>query len=192
VANWGYNRTVSGRAQWLLVAWALVLLALVATVRIATAELEEARLTWYGEAFRGGPLYCDPSGSVRYNPDDPTVVATAQARWRCGDVLEVCGTSCVTVTVLDRCGGCMPGQHVDLSRAAWQEAGGVDYGTVRRVEAGGGQELSSEERVESMAPTRLPSTGAVTAGNLSTVLVVLGSVGVGAILVGVLGSWVRR
>ena len=83
------------------------------------------RLTYYGEEFRGGKLYCRGYGN--YDPNDPTGAATRDPT--CGQQLRVCGSACVVVTVRDRCGGCGE-RHIDLSEAAWLAAGGEDWGTV--------------------------------------------------------------
>ena len=95
--------------------------------RTPTATLAAAtyRVTWYGEAFRGGPLWCEAYGS--YDPDDPTTVAAGpDAMLPCGTRLDLCGVGvagqCIDVVVKDRCGGC--GEwHLDVSHAAWEMLG---------------------------------------------------------------------
>lgn len=95
----------------------------------STPEPVVYRLTWYGEEFRGGPLYCGSDVYGYYDPDDPTTVAGVH-EFACGTRLELCAETCIRVVVKDACGGCGYG-HLDVSRAAWQELGRPDYGTVR-------------------------------------------------------------
>ena len=125
----------------------LLLVVIAVAIGLAVWALQECnktvgssgdyRLTYYGEEFRGGLLYCEEYGS--YDPDDLTTAATRDAA--CGQQLQVCATSCVVVTVKDRCGGCGE-RHIDLSEAAWHAAGGEDWGTVLPL-----------------AAAKLPSTG---------------------------------
>ena len=121
---------------WLLV---LVIIGFVLGVRVAGGS-DDYRITYYGEEFRGGPLYC--TGEA-YNPDDPTVAASGHDGFSCGTRLRVCADGCVDVTVQDRCGGC-GGQHIDVSTAAWRAIGEEDYATVEKL---------------SPQPIKLPATG---------------------------------
>lgn len=134
----------------------LALIFLLPLLSLALAYGEGVRLTYYGEAFAGQPMYC--SGRI-FHPDDPTVVATGQQTYVCGDTLEVCGTSCVQVVVRDKCPVCHAG-HVDLSRAAWEAAGSVDYGTVRKV-GGGNTPDPPVVTQEGTEVVQLPQTGMV-------------------------------
>lgn len=87
-------------------------------------------VTWYGEAFRGGPLYCGSDVYGQFNPDDPTTVAMGADGPPCGSRLRLCSDSaCIIATIKDKCGGCGP-HHLDLSRAGWEALGHpsvVDY-----------------------------------------------------------------
>ena len=78
------------------------------------------RVTWYGEEFRGGPVYCRGG---RYDPDDPTTVAMGADGPPCGSRLRLCSEShCIIATIKDKCGGC--GQrHLDLSKGGWEALG---------------------------------------------------------------------
>lgn len=100
---------------------------------VATPELGVWRLTWYGEEFRGGPLYCGSDVYGYYDPADPTTVAAAGGAFPCGTRLKLCADTCIVVVVKDRCGGCGP-QHLDASRAAWEELGRSDYVTVEVIQ----------------------------------------------------------
>ena len=101
----------------------------------ATLAASSYRITYYGEVFRGGPLWCEEYGS--YNPDDPTTVAVAVGTdLPCGTRLELCTVAgatsgkCVEVVVKDRCGGCGE-RHLDVSAAAWELLGQPDSVLVR-------------------------------------------------------------
>lgn len=84
------------------------------------------RVTFYGEAFRGGPLYCGTDVYGWYDPDDPTTVAMGADGPPCGSRLRLCSESaCIVATIKDKCGGCGPG-HLDLSRAGWEALGGPE------------------------------------------------------------------
>lgn len=82
--------------------------------------------TFYGEAYRGGPLAC--SGEP-YDPGDPTVAAGPVDEWPCGTRLKVCGATCIEVIVVDRCPGCL-GCHVDLSPAGFAQLAPLAAGRV--------------------------------------------------------------
>ena len=81
------------------------------------------RVTWYGEAFRGGPVYCGTDVYGRYDPDDPSTVAMGADGPPYGSRLRLCSEStCITATIKDKCGGCGSG-HLDLSRGGWEALG---------------------------------------------------------------------
>ena len=106
----------------------------------ADAGSDDYRITYYGDALAGNPMYC--TGET-YDPEDITVVATSADGFQCGTVLKVCAATCTTLTVQDRCGSCRK-QHIDVSESAWYVLGGEDYGTVEPV---------------TTTPIQLPSTG---------------------------------
>lgn len=84
---------------------------------------QRVRVTWYGEALRGGPLYCGSDIYGRFDPDDLTTVAVGAGGPPCGSRLQLCSESaCIITIVKDRCGGCGPG-HLDLSQAGWEALG---------------------------------------------------------------------
>lgn len=118
---------------WLLV---LVIIGFVLGVRVAGGS-DDYRITYYGEEFRGGPLFC--TGEA-YNPDDPTVAASGSKGFPCATTLRVCTSTCIIVVVQDRCGGCSD-QHLDVSQAAWETLGKEDYAQVE------------------VLPSKLPDTG---------------------------------
>ena len=124
-----------------------------------TPTLPAYRVTWYGEAFRGGPLWCEEYG--RYDPDDASTAASSQAAgFPCGTRLELCsGARCLTVVIKDRCGGCGE-RHLDVSPAAWRELGRPDYATVR-VLAGGVKATAVPDQARS-GGERLPLPGGTT------------------------------
>ena len=82
--------------------------------------------TYYGEAYRGGPLGCT---GLPYDPGDPGIAAAPVGGWPCGTQLRVCTERCVEVTVLDACPGCQ-GCHVDLSEAAFSLIAPLSAGRV--------------------------------------------------------------
>lgn len=100
-----------------------------------TPTLPAYRVTYYGEGFRGGPLWCEAYGY--YDPDDPTTAASGVEGFGCGTRLELCSSDdrCLTVVVKDRCGGCGE-RHIDVSPAAWRALGRPDYVTVRVLAEG--------------------------------------------------------
>lgn len=84
---------------------------------------ERVRVTWYGEAFRDGLLFCGTDIYGRFDPDDPTTVAMGADGPPCGSRMRLCGKEgCIVGIIKDKCGGCGPG-HLDLSRAGWEALG---------------------------------------------------------------------
>ena len=92
-----------------------------------TPAPRRVRVTWYGEAFRGGPLYCGGRVYIPYSPDDPTTVAMGADGPPCGTVMLLCSDSaCIVAVIKDKCGGCGNG-HLDLSHAGWEALGRPYY-----------------------------------------------------------------
>ena len=123
-----------------IVAFLVVFMLLGTCARDADALGSDYRITYYGDAFAGNPMYC--TGEL-YDPSDPTVAASGSDGFPCGATLRVCASACLDLTVQDRCGGCS-GQHIDVSESAWYQLGEEDYGTVEQV---------------TTTPIQLPSTG---------------------------------
>mgnify|MGYP001582146237 CR=1 FL=1 len=118
------------------------------------------RLTYYADSLQGQPLGCGQDIYGTYDPSDPTTAAVADGAFTCGQRLAVCADVCITVIVKDKCGECEQA-HIDLSRAAWNAAGGKDYGDVQLSHANMPkvQEVVPPVQIESTLPRGLPKTG---------------------------------